>query len=405
MRLASRSARKIAWVVTGVIVILIALISVYAWLRENVVFYESDPPRSLITVLDISGDGFQVSALDYSTAFFDLDGDLFAEQTEWIRPSDGILVLDRNGNGRIDGVAEIFGNAETSGFAELAELNSDDNDVVDSHDISFSNLRVWRDEDLDGRADHGELESLGKLGIESIDLDSERVKDNDVVDRVGTFARRDGTRGQIADLWLDYSQMNTIYRGDYSLSARIFTVPWVRGYGTHLDLNLAMSKDDILYEMVRDLASADPREAYTFESKVEAIIYRWSGVGDIPPDSRGPHVDAQHLAILEKLTDEPWINRYGSRYPLRIQGQILEEGYDKWFDWVLASLLVEGPFDDIFQGTWYDFFEDEFRGSWDFSHANRVFRELAPDDPEKVGAYWRTVHTVMRVMQKDMRGD
>ena len=60
---------------------------------------------------------------------FDLDNSGFAEQTAWLAPGDGFLVLDRNNNGHIDGGAELFGSETTlnngkaaeNGFEALAE--------------------------------------------------------------------------------------------------------------------------------------------------------------------------------------------------------------------------------------------------------------------------------------------
>ena len=53
-------------------------------------------------VLDLDGDGYELSALASSNLRFDLDANGFAERTGWVHPDDGFLTLDRNGNGTID---------------------------------------------------------------------------------------------------------------------------------------------------------------------------------------------------------------------------------------------------------------------------------------------------------------
>src|SRR5262245_37898060 len=108
-------------------------------------------------VLDLNGDGVQLTALTSSRAFFDLDADGFAQQTGWVTGGDGVLALDRNGNGRIDDVTEVFGDATTGGFAALQSMDSNGDAVIDANDAEFSSLQIWVDADEDGFTDPGEL--------------------------------------------------------------------------------------------------------------------------------------------------------------------------------------------------------------------------------------------------------
>ncbi|TDQ52352.1 M48 family metallopeptidase [Phaeovulum veldkampii] len=62
-------------------------------------------------VIDLDGDGVELVSRANSNAYFDLDGDGFAEQTGWVKPDDGLLAVDRNGNGSIDDISELFGSA------------------------------------------------------------------------------------------------------------------------------------------------------------------------------------------------------------------------------------------------------------------------------------------------------
>jgi hypothetical protein len=84
-------------------------------------------------ILDLDGDGIELSSLVNSTAFFDLDADGFHEHTGWVSADDGILAIDSNGNGVIDGIDEVFGNATTDGFVEPGVfIAANDNKVSDS---------------------------------------------------------------------------------------------------------------------------------------------------------------------------------------------------------------------------------------------------------------------------------
>ena len=59
--------------------------------------------------LDLDGDGVETTALA-DGSYFDHDGNGFAEQTGWVSSDDGLLVMDRDGNGTIDSGKELFGN-------------------------------------------------------------------------------------------------------------------------------------------------------------------------------------------------------------------------------------------------------------------------------------------------------
>lgn len=60
-------------------------------------------------IFDLNGDGITTSALNQEI-YFDHDSNRFAKSTSWVSQEDGLLVLDRNGNGLIDNGGELFGN-------------------------------------------------------------------------------------------------------------------------------------------------------------------------------------------------------------------------------------------------------------------------------------------------------
>ena len=64
-------------------------------------------------IIDLSGDGLALSSQSDSGVFFDMDGDGVAESTGWVTSDadggdDVFLALDKNGNGNIDSVDELF---------------------------------------------------------------------------------------------------------------------------------------------------------------------------------------------------------------------------------------------------------------------------------------------------------
>jgi hypothetical protein len=85
--------------------------------------------------LDIDKDGvIDTYSLEDSIAYFDITGDGIREKIGWVKDNDALLVYDKNENGRIDGVDEVFGNLTKKGFDELRELiNSDGNNTIDKY--------------------------------------------------------------------------------------------------------------------------------------------------------------------------------------------------------------------------------------------------------------------------------
>ncbi len=119
--------------------------------------------------IDLNGDGIHTIARQDMTGSFDLLGTGKAIQSGWLSKNDGFLAIDKNGNGQIDDISELFGGASKgSGFAKLATYDSNGDGVVDAKDAQFSSLLIWQDANSDGKTDAGELIGLAKAGIVSL---------------------------------------------------------------------------------------------------------------------------------------------------------------------------------------------------------------------------------------------
>lgn len=124
-------------------------------------------------VINLDGAGIITTSLGKGkTVFFDIDGDGKKEETAWISGNNAFLAVDKNGNGNIDGINELFGGKERgAGFAKLAEFDSNGDGKIDKNDEMYSELLLWHDKNHNGVTDDGELQSAEKAGLESISLD------------------------------------------------------------------------------------------------------------------------------------------------------------------------------------------------------------------------------------------
>ena len=120
-------------------------------------------------VLDLDGNGIQTIARADAGGSFDLFGNGKAVVSGWISGGDGFLAIDTNGNGKIDGIGELFGgNGKGDGFAKLASFDSNGDGLVNDLDAAFGQLMVWRDANGNHATDAGELVSLADAGVASL---------------------------------------------------------------------------------------------------------------------------------------------------------------------------------------------------------------------------------------------
>jgi hypothetical protein len=163
-------------------------------------------------VLDLNGDGIQTLAASAGVQY-DLGANGLIQQVGWVAPADGLLVMDRNGDGLINNGSELFGagtaqadgtGTTVNGYVAMAQEDSNGDGVLNASDASFANLRVWVDGDSDGVTDSGELLTLAQAGVAEISLThsaSSEIDNGNALGLVGSYTATDGTTHAVADVW------------------------------------------------------------------------------------------------------------------------------------------------------------------------------------------------------------
>ncbi|MCP8464201.1 hypothetical protein NK553_09600, partial [Pseudomonas sp. ZM23] len=240
-------------------------------------------------VLDLDGDG--IETVDSTAGItFDFDGDGLKTGTGWAAKDDGFLALDRNGDGKIDNGAELFGvdflksngQKATNGFDALKDLDSNGDGVFDANDTQFANVRVWQDLNQDGVSQVNELKSLADHHITSINLTATASNQNsngNIISAIGSFVRDDGSIGAVNG--------NQSIAGNLDLASN----PFYREFTDHLPLDEAAKA---LPDMKGSGAVRDLREASMQNSALKGVLAEYAGA----------QTREQQMALLDSLLSE-----------------------------------------------------------------------------------------------------
>ena len=162
-------------------------------------------------VLDLDGNGITTQSVQQGLNF-DIFGVGQKVQSGWVSGGDGLLVMDRNHDGTINGGGELFGEGTVlsngsraaNGYAALTEMDENSDGIISAADANFANLMVWVDSDADGISQTTELLSLSALGITQLNLTTDTSSNMDNGNLIGltsTYTTIDGTTHDMADVW------------------------------------------------------------------------------------------------------------------------------------------------------------------------------------------------------------
>ncbi|GLK48316.1 hypothetical protein GCM10017620_12890 [Brevundimonas intermedia] len=160
-------------------------------------------------VLDLGDDGLDLVGVDQSQIVSRLESGQVA-RTGWVGATDGMLAVDRDGDGQINHLSEISFTQDKEGaktdLEGLRAWDTNGDGKITILDEGWSKLKVWVDRNQNGRSTDGELRSLEQAGITAIDLTGQgtgmtaaMTRDNFVHNTL-SFTWSDGRQGTAYDV-------------------------------------------------------------------------------------------------------------------------------------------------------------------------------------------------------------
>jgi trimeric autotransporter adhesin len=347
-------------------------------------------------ILDLNNNGILTTDQN-SGAYFDHDHNGFAEQTGWINNQDGLLIRDLNNNSTIDNGGELFG-SETllqngqkaaNGYLALAELDSNQDKIINAQDAAFNTLKIWQDLNSDGKSTANELFTLADKNIQSISTHYTDVQQTDangnITKQISTFTKTDGTTGATADIWFQVDKAYTIATEILPETAAVAALPDLAGHGRVYDLHQAILRDSSghLQNLVQQFVNeTDPAARHAL---MTPLIYAWTGTENIDPASRSTYVygnaigDARIVASLEALLDDAYLGTWcwGERdpNPNAPASAILKKAFNDYSNTAYSQLMAQTHFKPLFDSITIGL-DITGRFTWDVSRTVDLLHDL-----------------------------
>ena len=311
-------------------------------------------------VFDLNGNGIETLGKD-AGVHFDHDGNGFAELTGWVGSNDGLLVLDRDGNGQIDNGSELFGDQSVlangkkaaNGFLALADFDGNGDKVINAQDEIYSQLRIWKDGNSNGKADEGELLTLEEAGIASINLsyNNQNVTDEhgNRVLQVSSWTDFEGNVHEVADVWFATDKTRTVDLNQVEIPEDILALPEIQGLGNVHSLQQAMAQDESgqLRALVEAFITASD-EAVRL-TLIDQILFVWTGANQFTANSRGVNLDGRKLYVMEAFLGVGFLQGGTNPNPGPQAAAELLKAYDLLTGQIMHQLLAQTVFKPLYE--------------------------------------------------------
>ncbi|MEP1207659.1 MAG: PA14 domain-containing protein [Rhizobiaceae bacterium] len=228
-------------------------------------------------VLDLDGDGLEITELGRSTMFVDAAGDGLLHRSAWAGGGDGVLFYDPDGLGEIveknQYVFTEWDPTATSDLEALASIfDSNGDGVLDSGDDDFDLFKILvTNEDGSTTA-----QTLAALNITSIDLTADathiELPDGSVIAGQTTYTKADGSTGTVGDMILQAEVMGY----------RIEQVESTDGNGTRTETSTAYDADGLIaYQITSVTSSTGDSVTNSYDDNGDGVVDRLQTIDTI----------------------------------------------------------------------------------------------------------------------------
>jgi trimeric autotransporter adhesin len=221
-------------------------------------------------LLDLDGDGIDITPLSSSNMFFDMAGDGKQHRTAWAGAGDGVLVRDAGNDGVIKLSNEIdFTEWDSTAKSDMQALlnvfDTNHDGKLSAGDADWSLFKVLVT-NADGTTT---LKTMAELGITSIDLISNNqevvLSDGSKILGTSSYTKSDGTTGTAADAELVYDENGYLVTQVVTHNA---------DGSTTID-NKAVNADGSIANQTISIISADGKSTtITFDNNGDGVIDR-----------------------------------------------------------------------------------------------------------------------------------
>ncbi|WP_341661875.1 calcium-binding protein, partial [Vibrio sp.] len=305
------------------------------------------PPHRDPLILDLDGNGVSLT----ESTYFDHNANGIANRTQWVSSTDGLLALDRDGNGTIDSGRELFGDntldangdVASDGYAALKAFDSNGDDVINQKDQVFDQLKVWVDANSDGVSQENELKTLKSLGVESIDLTHDNLHSQ--------YHDTSGKSHQTQSVNLDVNNFDRRFVESLAVPESFSSLPDMRGTGTVRDLHEAMTLSGQLSGQIEQFASSSSRDEQVALS--EKILFSWAKTSQyydehIPVFS-GPEIDKVYAIEAFYGDKVPWAVSFGTNgAALALPTGMINNAYDSLVKMIYFELASQTRLKDYY---------------------------------------------------------
>jgi plastocyanin len=301
-------------------------------------------------VIDLTGGGINIEDSSNPLApYFRFSSGNFATKTSWIGNGNAFLVIQSTNSAYGVSLGDgyrLLGTGAESGFDILKALDGNEDGQINASDPAYASLAVWEDGTGDGVFNPTNVVSLADAGITSISLNTSSANTaigGSTITQTSTVTFANGTSTEIAQVDLGYNPDETTYTGSYTKTTQIGGLPNIRGYGNVANLDISMSLDPTLTNLVQNLVSDTPNSVAGFDSSIQTIMYEWAGVEAVSTSS-GNVFDGQKVDFLAEYTPYTSAFTTNGTPPWFIGQAIAMNGaWNSVFDVIEAQFLVQLP--------------------------------------------------------------